>query len=127
MDDISQLGHLNRIVAPPDFEERLMARLAERRLSLPRERRMRVYRFSLAGAAAALFAVFIGLNVFLSPKGNPAEFARGDGSGREGIRRALPIMETMDYGGEVRSASSEPRPVYILEQVSYASNSLVKY
>jgi len=127
MDDINQLGKLNRVAAPPDFEGRLMARLAERRRALPRERRMRAFRFSLAGAAAALLAVFVGLNVFLGPKKNPAGFARADGSGSEGIRHALPITETMDYGGEVRSASSEPRPVYILEQVSFASNSLVKY
>lgn len=125
MDTINPLDKLARVTAPPGFEERLMTLLAERRRTLPQERRTRIFRFSLAGAAAALLAAFVGLNVFFGPKTSPQGWA--DGSGGRSPQQALPITETMDYRGEVRSASSEPRPVYILENVSYASNSFVKY
>jgi hypothetical protein len=125
MDAINPLDKLTRVAAPPDFEERLMALLAERRRTRPQARRTRIFRYSLAGAAAALLAAFIGLNVFLGPKASPTGWAGA--SGKDSLRQALPITETMDYRGEVRSASSEPRPVYILENVSYASNSFVKF
>jgi hypothetical protein len=119
MEDSNLLRKWNRVVAPPDFENRVLAGLSERRKALPRMRRARIYRLSLAGAAAALLAVFSATNVFLGPKAGPSGFASG--------REALPITEVLNYGGEIRSASSESRPVYILEYVSNASNKIAKY
>jgi hypothetical protein len=127
MEDTNLLGRWDRVAAPPDFEERVMAELARRRQALPQMRRTRLFRLSLAGAAAALLVAFVGSNVFIGRPGGPSGLASGGAAAVSGVRPALSITEVLDYGNEVRSVSSDPRPVYILEQVSFASNTIVKY
>ncbi len=128
MDDISLLGKLERVTAPPDFEQRVMTQLAQRRAALPQTRRAQAFRYSLAGAAAALLVCFLVLNVFVLRNGA----GRAQMAGREvtEVMKAadiVPITETVNYRNEVRDASSEPQTVYILEQVSYASNKYIRY
>jgi|WetSurMetagenome_2_1015567.scaffolds.fasta_scaffold225791_1 hypothetical protein len=120
MDDISLLRKLDRVAAPPGFEDRVLGELARRRTARIAEVRTRPFRYTLAGAAAALLAGFLVVNTFV--------LRRGDGS-RElaGVRDSLPITETMNYRSEARNAALEPRTVYILEQVSDASNRNIKY
>jgi hypothetical protein len=127
MEDISLLRKLERVTAPSDFEQRVLTHLARKRASAARARRVQVFRYSLAGAAAALLVCFLVLNVFVLRTGGPADSAgplAQDDQNRSGV---LPVMETVDYGREVRSASYGPRAVYILENVSYASNPQIKY
>jgi hypothetical protein len=124
MEDTNLFPKWPRVAAPPDFEERVMTALARRRRELPQARRSRAFRLSLAGAAAALLASFIGLNVLTGPDGSPSGLARGDASGAPA---PLAITEILDYGREARGVSSASRPVYLLEQVSFASNTLAKY
>jgi hypothetical protein len=126
MDDINLLGHLDRVMAPPDFEQRVLARLAERKASAAQMRRAAIFRFSLAGATAALLVGFVVLNIFvLHPSGsyNPAGRASAAGFSNP----ELPLIETVDYGREARAAALEPRAVYILEQVSNTSSRPIKY
>jgi hypothetical protein len=127
MENINLFRNLSRVAAPADFEERVMAELVRRRQALPRMRRARAFRMSLAAASAVLLVSFVALNVFFGTKGGPSGFAGRGAMDTAGARQVLPITETLDYGREVQSASNEPRPVYILEQVSFASNRLVKY
>ena len=124
MDDTSLLRNLDAVGAPADFEGRMMSELARRRAALASDRKTRTLRYSLAGAAAVLFAGFLTLNVFLPRRGDSS--ASGDASVAE-LRNSLPITETMSYRNEVRNSSLEPRTVYILEQVSDASYKHIKY
>ena len=124
MDDTSLLRNLGAVGAPANFESRVMTELARRRTAAAADRKTRTLRYSLAGAAAALFAGFLTLNVFLPRKGDPSP------SGAPAVaelRDSLPITETMSYRNEVRNSSLEPRTVYILEQVSDASYKHFKY
>jgi len=127
MDDTNLFRKWPRVSAPPDFEERVLAALERRRQALPQARRSKAFGLALAGAAAALLVSFVSLNVLTGPKGGPAGLASADPAGASGGRRVLPITETMDIGGEFQRASSSSRPVYLLEHVSFVSNTLVKY
>jgi hypothetical protein len=128
MDDISLLRKLDRVTAPPDFEQRVMTQLARRRAALPQARRAQAFRYSLAGAAAALLVCFLVLNVFVLRNGpGRVQMAGRDATETVKATDIVPITETVNYRNEVRDASSERRTVYILEQVSNASNKYTRY
>ena len=123
--DLAALGTLDRVAAPPDFEDRVMSALSARRAVLASARRTRPLRYSLAGAGAFLLIGFLALNVFIL-RGPDAGFQAAleglDGRDAAGRRVSLPITETMNYRTEARNAALEPRTVYILERVSDAPN-----
>ena len=124
MEEPDMLRRLGRVAAPADFERRVTALLARRRATRVRDIRSRAFRYSLAGAAAALLATFVLLNaVVLRPGGSRGTAER---AGRQPAE-SLPVMETLDYGREARSTSMNPQAVYILENVSYASNPRIRY
>ena len=128
MDDINVLRKLDRVAAPPDFERQVLARLARRRAELPQLRRLQVFRYSLAGAAAALLVCFLALNTFVLRSGpGRMELAGMGASGSAPAGSVVSITEPISYRNEVRSVSYEPQTVYILEQVSNASNKYIRY
>lgn len=128
MDDISLLRKLDRVTAPQDFEQRVMTQLARRRAALPQARRAQAFRYSLAGVAAALLVCFLVLNVFVLRNG-PGRVQMAGRDATEAVKASdfVPITETVNYRNEVRDASSEPRTVYILEQVSNVSYKHIRY
>lgn len=118
------LHRLDRVTAPADFEAGVGALLARRRATRAREIRSRTFRYSLAGAAAMLLAAFVLVNtVFVRPGGVSALAERSAPSPAE----SLPVMETVNYRHEVRNASLHPEALYILENVSFASDSRIRY
>ncbi len=77
------------------------------------------------------------VNVFILPKKGPLEvadlekglaspstFQRGE-EPRKG--ETIPIIEAVDYAGEIQFASREPQAIYILEQVSEGTSTKIKY
>jgi hypothetical protein len=115
------LGKMNRVEAPADFEERVLARLgAERRA---RARRQTAFRYAFAGSAAVLL---IGVALLNLPSVNRRAGSVVAGKGRVGTVY-LPVLETVDYSSEFRNASYQPRTVYILEQVSEVRPTEIKY
>jgi hypothetical protein len=138
------LGKVNRVKAPPDFEDRVLVRLGEERRA--RVRRQAVLRYSFAGTAAVLIVGFVLIyNPFVRSSRHLGPSIAGGtaGKGETAVRTAsfrmtagdkgaravtyLPVLETVDYSSEFRSASYEPRTVYILEQVSEVRPSEIKY
>ncbi len=134
MDEMNLLASLNRVKAPPDFEQKVMARVSLLRRT-QRERRIRLS-FSMAGAFASLLVVFVLLNVFVlhnrAPQGvssadrtpSPAASEITPASDLRGI---IPVIETLDYTSELRRRSPETQTVYLLEQVSDTSPIGIKY
>lgn len=118
------LEKMDRVAAPPGFERRVLAELA-----LRKERKrssVRIWRFVYAGGAAVFLAVVLLTGVFVLDRAGekgPAATARLTGRPSE----AVPVMETLDYASEYRNASSEPRTIYILEQVSEVSPREITY
>jgi hypothetical protein len=107
------LGGMNKVKAPADFDESVFAKLGEARRT--RLRRRAAFRYAFAGSAALVLIGFVLLNVRLVNSRSPRIVA---GGGSETARTYMPILETVDYSSEYRSASSATRTVYILEQVS---------
>jgi hypothetical protein len=132
MEELNLLEKLERVKAPSDYEQRILAQL-----SLRKRKKIRVkhLRFSLSGAFSAALVVFVVLNVFVLSKKSPVEFTDLEkGFSRafqreETLRRGatIPIIEAVDYIGEMNIHSSEPRTIYILEQVSERVSSKIKY
>lgn len=133
MEELDLLKKLERVKAPPGFEQRVLAQLSLRRKSLAQRRR--VFRLSLAGAFAGCLVVFVLLNMLvLQKKVPPGETTIGQeilplfGAGERAESAALvPIIETLDYSTEIRSRSPEPKALYLLEEVSERTFREIKY
>jgi hypothetical protein len=132
------LGKVNRVKAPPDFEERVFSKLGEARRA--RARRRAALRYAFAGSAAVFLVSFILLNqLVLNKRPSPAtlgmdrSFAMGKQvsspapAREEAVQAYLPVLETVDYSTEFQNASYQPRTVYILEQVSEVRPTEIRY
>ena len=136
MEELSLLKRLERVNAPPDFEQKVMAQLSLRKGKV---HRVRYLRLSLAGAFSALVVFFVVLNFLILPSRSPEEFAererdvpttfRGELGRDVGLRQrsVIPVIETVDYTGDIRTRTQEPPTVYLLEQVSDKTNRKIKY
>lgn len=120
MEELDLRHTLNKVKAPPGFEGMVLARLHDVK-SGARSIKVRPVRPRLywAGGLAALLVCLVLVNVvFLSRPGrvtstSPAGFESGPAQGR-----VVPVMDSVDYGREVRNISGDTSTVYILEQVS---------
>jgi hypothetical protein len=130
------LAKVAKVKAPEGFEEGVLARLPAVRKERARARRT-LYRYAFAGSAAL---VLVGLLLFRpAPLGRDAVLSYAERealSARPGLgtrypaadgSRFVPVYEAMDYASEYRSAQSQPRTVYILEQVSESPSSEIIY
>lgn len=116
------LAKMNRVAAPSGFEETVLTKLPAARKELARIRRAN-FRYAFAGSAALVLVGFFLLNPSLFQKELPLTFAE-----REALTvPSIPVFETMDYASEFRNAQSQPRTVYILEQVSESVSSEIIY
>jgi len=130
------LAKMNKVAAPAGFEEGVMAKLAAARKERARIRRAN-FRYAFAGTAGLILVGFVLLNPSLFQKEQiltfagretlavPTEGGKGISSARQS--RLVPVFETMDYASEFRNAQSQPRTVYILEQVSESVSSEIIY
>jgi len=133
MEELDLLKKLERVNAPPDFEQRVLALLSTRREK--KKTMMKNLRLSFAGAFALFLVVFIVINVFVFQKKGaldfvdlekniPSNFKKGEAWE---TRNYIPIIEAVDYSTEIQSLSYEPQTIYILEQVSEDYREKIKY
>jgi hypothetical protein len=116
------LAKMTRVAAPPGFEETVLTKLPAARKERARVRRAN-FRYAFAGSAALVLVGFVLLNPSFFQKELPLTFAE-----REALTvPSIPVFETMDYASEFRNAQSQPRTVYILEQVSESVSSEIIY
>lgn len=131
MEEFKLLEKLERVKAPPGFEQKIMAQLSLRR----RQRRTRQLRLSLATAFSAVLVLFIVINVFVLPERGLVKLVGLDKeistpfleSDRLRGREFIPIIEPVDYTREMRSISREPSTIYILEQISDETSAGIKF
>ncbi len=120
MEEFELLTHMEQVEAPVGFEGRVMTHLAERKKQRRRTRRVG---FSLVTAAASLAVVIVALNFLVLPHGGPGEMASLEKEitpefQPQGLSPTIPLTEVLDYSGEARQVTRQPRTIYILEQVS---------
>jgi len=133
MSEWNILKGLDTVKAPPDFEQIVMAQLSLRKRV--ERRRRAVLRWSMAGSFASLAAVVFLLNVFVFQGRSPSGIAeRGKGISpassmmqSAAYERTVSILETLDYRTEMRSRSSEPETIYLLEQISDTTPRGIRY
>jgi len=132
MEDLNYLSRLDKVEAPLDFEQGVMARLEPRRRS---RKKQKVLSFSLAGATAAFLACLAILNLIELRKNIPAGMA--DMGKKQAVMQTrqqettsgqfIPVLETLDYFDKTRARSTQPETVYLLEQISYTPQRGIKY
>ena len=129
MDERELFGRLKTVAAPADFETRVLARLGDAKAR--RGRRVSLGRLAWAGAATA---AVIGIVFVAVPRTGDRQSLRASGAGRRGslvepVANVVPIMETMDFGAEIRglAGANARNTVYILEQVAEGAPSGVKF
>ncbi|HPW17673.1 MAG TPA: hypothetical protein PLP83_04760 [Candidatus Aminicenantes bacterium] len=122
---------MTRVRAPEGFERTVLSRLPEARQKRARARRATAYRFAFAGSAALLLVGFL---VFAPASRRPETVlttaerrALSAVPDRWAPPRVLPVYEAVDYTSEFRDVQSQPRTVYILEQVSESRSSEIIY
>jgi len=117
MDHLEFLARRGRVRAPAGFEQSVMSGIsAEQRRRLAFHRGLRL---AWAGGAALFLAGILSLSLLDRRGGSDWAAAAGPGALPSGSP-AVPVMETIDYGREIRTADAEPRTIYILERVSEA-------
>lgn len=132
MEAYELLKRLETVKAPSDFEQKIMAQLSLRKRKHVRSRTLRV---SLTGALAGGIAVLLAINFFILPGQGPARISSPEmdlaSSALYGERFAagesISIIETVDYASEIRTLTNEVPTVYILEQVSWTTDTKIKY
>jgi hypothetical protein len=133
MSEMDILKKLDMVKAPPGFEQHVMAQLSLRKRQ--ERRRRRALRWSLAGSLASLTVVFVLLGTGVFRDRTPLGIAdRGADSRpasslvqRAAAEETISIIERLDYTTEIRSRSSEPETIYLLEQVSDTTPREIKY
>ncbi len=132
MEELGLLKKLEKVKAPPNFEQKVMARVSLRKKSVGR--RPAALRLSLAGAFATLLIAFVLLNIFVLQKKAPvgvSDMKKGVPPAAEMVQsaagRIVSVIETLDYSTEVRSRSNGAKTIYLLEQVSDTTSQEILY
>jgi hypothetical protein len=124
--------NIRRVKAPETFEQDVLQLLYERKA---KQGRRRTLRLSLAWAFSAAVAVFVIVNFVIIPQRGPSEYADLEGEIPAYLERRMsprsmetvPIIERVDYSGEMRSSRQEPPTIYLLEQCSDKTSRTIKY
>jgi hypothetical protein len=80
-------------------------------------------------------AIFVIVNFVVIPQRSPSEYADLEGElpayfERRMLPRSMqtvPIIERVDYPGEMRTSRQEPPTIYLLEQCSDKTDRTIKY
>jgi len=132
MHEYNIFSNIQRVKAPKNFEQDILQLLYERKT---KRGRGRTFRLSLAWAFSAAVAVFAVVNFVIIPQRGPSEFADIEGDIPAYFERrvpprgmeTIPIIERVDYSGEMRSSRQDPPTIYLLEQCSDKTNRTIKY
>ena len=119
MEELDLRHTLGKVTAPPGFEGMVLARVRDKKAGAAAVKlRPSVLKLSLGGGLAALLTCLILVNIFVLRKNGTLETASLGAESGQTQAQIVPVMDTVDYGREVRTISGDSGAVYILEQVS---------
>lgn len=120
MEELDLRHILGEVKAPPGFERTVLARLHDLKSGgRPAELGALRPKLSWAAGLAAVLVCLVLVNVVFLPRSGRGTASSTAGFGSDQVQgQVVPVMDSVDYGREVRNVSGEPSTVYILEQVS---------
>jgi len=132
MKEYNLFEEVKRVKAPENFELGITQLLHERKR---KSVRVRTLRLSLAGALSAAVVVFVVINFLILPQSAPVEYSELESKIPSVFERGMsqrtmepiPIIERVDYSGEMRSHRQVPQTIYLLEQCSDRTVREIKY
>ena len=132
MHEFNIFENIKRVKAPENFEQDVLRLLYERKT---KQRKGRTLRLSLAWGFSAAVAIFAVINFIILPQRGPVELSDLEGEIPAFLERqvpsrsieTIPIIERVDYSGEMRTSRQEPPTIYLLEQCSDKTNKKIKY
>lgn len=128
MEEYNLLKKLGRVEAPHDFRQKVLTELS---LRTGKHVKVKHFRLSFAGAFGTLAIFFMVFNFFILPHKKPGEYYGLDKETSSSLfqetRGTIPIIESVDYYGEMRNSTREPATIYILEQVSDGTDTKIKF
>ncbi len=89
MEEFNLLKKLERVKAPPHFEQKILAQLSLRK----RQLKTRNLRLSLAGAFSAIIVLFIVVNIFILPQRSPLKFIGVEKGISSSVQERGPVIE----------------------------------
>ena len=132
MEEYKLLSKLEKVEAPPGFEDMVMAELDLRKRKHVRVKRLR---WTFAGACASFATVLLVINFGIFPRKSTVEYSElkkespvtAQPRHRLNNIRTIPVTESLNYSGEVRSQSHDRGTIYILEHVSDSADARIIY
>jgi len=132
MEEFDFIKNIKRVKAPDDFEQKVLTELSIRKRKKVRTKHLQL---SFAGALSALAVIVVITGLFILPNRQPAKFSVLEkGLSPESMiekehegRASIPIIEAVNYSGEIRNLTRETPTIYILEQISESTDASIKY
>ncbi len=132
MEEYELLSKLERVEAPPGFEDRVMAALDLRKRKHVRAKRLR---WTFAGACASFATVLLVINFGIFTRKSIVEYSElkkespvtVQSRHRLNNRKSIPVTESLSYSSEVHNQSRDRGTIYILEHVSESADTRIIY
>jgi len=126
------LKKIERVEAPPLFEQKIMAELSSRKRKRAQKTRLGL---AFAGLTSAAVIMLLIVGLFNLPQREPADVMSLETKTTPSLKRDvrmgetdfIPIIEAVDYDGEIRRVKDQPPTIYILEHVSDSTDTKTKY
>jgi len=120
MDDERYLSQLDKVSAPPGFEQAVLGRLSKKKKQRSWLKRLE---WGLATAVFLLVVMQLAFQPLLRLGSRPAELAS---TGQPVVQDRF-IIEPVDLKKEMKNAYEEPQAIFLLEQVSDNWVQQIKY
>lgn len=132
MEEYKLLSKLERVKAPPDFEEKVIAELDLRKRKHVRVKRLR---WTFAGACASVATVMLMISFGVFPQKSTHEYAELKKASTTAVapqyklnsNKSIPVTESVNYSGEVHNLTRDRETIYILEHVSDSTDTRIIY
>jgi len=132
MEESKLLSKIERVEAPPGFEDRVMAALDLRKRKHVRAKRLS---WTFAGACASFATILLVINFGIFPRKSIVKYSELKKTTSAAVapqyklnsNKSIPVTESVNYSSEVHNKSRDRGTIYILEHVSESADTRIIY